>query len=71
MRPFFLHKHPCPECYGNVAWLATNCPHCQYRITASDRFDWLPKGVHLSVFVVLSLFLTLSGQSLLNWIGVF
>ena len=51
MRPFFTRNYPCPECYGNVPWAATNCPHCRQPITASNRFEWLPGWLQPPAFL--------------------
>lgn len=70
MRPFFLRKHPCPECFGSISWLARLCPHCKHRITISERFELMPSSAHVPVFIFLSTFFALTGHSLLNLVGV-
>ena len=53
MRPFFLRKHPCPECYGNAPWAAEQCPHCKHPLGASDRFEWLPAWMKGPAFLLM------------------
>lgn len=64
MNPFYLHKHPCPECFGSISWLARKCVHCGYRITVS------PQSAHFSVLIALTTFFALTGHSLLDLAGV-
>ena len=70
-KPFYLRRHPCPECCGNVDWWAVACPHCQYALTISDRYDVAPPGAKLTLFMGVFLGTAILLYVLLDIIGLF
>jgi hypothetical protein len=70
-KPFYRRTHPCPECCGNVAWRARKCPHCEYVLTASDRYDLAPPGAQAGLFAAVLLGTAVTLYLLLAVVGLF
>jgi len=60
-KPFFLRNHGCPECGGNVKWLAVECPYCSHQVCFSDRCDWADGWAVMILLVATALLGSLIG----------
>lgn len=71
MKAFFCGVHPCPECFGNVSWMAKKCPHCGHQPSLNDRFNWTPEWVQMLFLTVMTSVFSLAGCFFLECVGVF